>query len=217
MKVSVLLPTYNQAKHLPAALDALDKQTFRDFELIACDDGSTDETADILNGRCWVVTHSENKGTAEAINSARVFARGQYITWVSSDNVMHSDWLARLHCEVNGYGAVYSAYHCIEGESQTKVRQGVYDRSRLIESENCYFGPSFLIDARVWQSHRGGSSHDYDNWARVEEACWAKMLGIRYIDEVLCDYHRGEWNTCRRRPDLYDADHWRAEALKRRA
>ena len=48
VKVSVIIPTYNRARLLPRALDSVLEQTFRDFELIVVDDGSTDETQDIL-------------------------------------------------------------------------------------------------------------------------------------------------------------------------
>src|SRR5687768_14067358 len=102
--ISVLLPTYNQAAHLPAALAGLAAQTRRDFEVIACDDGSTDGTADILcdqgfgpMGFCFR-QHEENRGTAVAINTAAsvMSDHAKYVTWVSSDNVMHPAWLERL-------------------------------------------------------------------------------------------------------------------------
>jgi hypothetical protein len=218
--ISVLLPTYNQAVFLPDALAGIDAQTFRDFELIVCDDGSTDNTPSILKRhRGRAVIHEENRGTAAAINSAAALAAGGLLTWVSSDNVMRPDWLARLVAEMDeATGAVFSDYHWIDtelGDSRT-VCVGEYEPDRLLKSEACYFGPSFLIRREVWTDHRGGTSHDYDHWARVEEACWLKGLAIRRVPAVLCDYRRGPWAVCRRRPDLYDAGKWRAHAIERR-
>jgi glycosyltransferase involved in cell wall biosynthesis len=220
-RVSVLMPTYNQARFLPRALAGLAVQQFQDFETIICDDGSTDETPKVLatcGGR--VVTHSQNRGTAAAINTAYSMAKGELITWVSSDNVMYPNWLSSLVRHLDGNpedGAVYSAYQRIEDGVGCNVFPGDYDPGRLISSENCYFGPSFLIRREVWQEHRGGTAHDYDNWARVEEACWKSCLTIDYVPEVLCDYYKGDWNTSLRHPELYDAPKWRAEALKRRS
>lgn len=217
--VSVLMPTYNQALYLPRALIGLAEQMFRDFELIICDDGSTDSTSHILQGTsARVVTHTRNRGAAAAINSAAARASGSYMTWVSSDNVMRPDWLQTLvsHLDRTGDGAVYSAYHRIDNGQESDEFPGPYARERLISSENCFFGPSFLIRREVWQEHRGKSSHDYDNWARVEEACWARGLNIGYVNRVLCDYYAGPWCTARARPELYDAHHWRAEAITRR-
>lgn len=207
------MPTYNQAKFLPDALQALGGQTFDDFELVVCNDGSADETAAILKD-IRTVTHAENRGTAEAINSAARLATGELMTWISSDNLMDARWLETLFKRLTDkpcLAAVYSGYAVVEGESRHEVRQGEYDPSELLRSENCYFGPSFLIRREYWQEHRGGSSHDYDNWARIEESG-----PIEYVDELLCEYRRGDWTTCRRRPDLYDADHWRSEAMARR-
>lgn len=221
--VSVLLPTYNQAAFLPDALAGLDAQTFDDFELIACDDGSTDHTRDILvDGDCLTAIHTDNRGTAAAINTAAEFAMSDLLTWVSSDNVMHPDWLETLVGEMGpGVGAVYSAYERVDHGVMTFVpreeRPGPYDPARLISGESCYLGPSFLIRREVWQEHRGGNSHDYDNWLRVEEACWAKGLSIRYVDKVLCTYRCHPGQTGARFPKKYDAGHWRSEAIKRRA
>jgi hypothetical protein len=220
MRVSVLMPTYDQARFLPRALAGLAAQTFRDFEVIACDDGSTDGTAGILAAAPGVrtVTHDRNRGTAAAINSAAALASGDLMTWVSSDNVMHPEWLAALVGEVApGRGAVYSAYVRIDEKGRRReVCPGPHGEHRLVSSDECYYGPSFLIRRDVWADHRGGSSHDYDSWARVEELCRARRLKIGYVDRPLCDYHAGDWNTCRVRPDLYDAPQWRREAIGRR-
>jgi hypothetical protein len=97
------------------------------------------------------------------------------------------------------------------------VRQGPYSPKALIQSDACFVGPSFLTRREVWQEHRGGISHDLDNWLRVEEACWRRGWTLAHVDEVLCDYRRGDWNACVRRPDMYDAPKWRALAEQRRA
>lgn len=215
--ISILLPTYNQARFLPDALASLAAQT-RPYELVACDDGSTDGTADILKA-VRTVTHPVNRGTAAAINSAAQLAKGEYLTWVSSDNIMYPEWLDRLLGALRSrreWGAVYSAYRTVEEQRRRLVSQQTYNPNRLVSGDNCYFGPSFLIRREVWQEHRGGSAHDYDNWARVEEACWARGWTIGCVNQPLCDYRRGEWNTCRRHPELYDAPRWRSEAIERR-
>jgi glycosyltransferase involved in cell wall biosynthesis len=217
--ISILLPTYNQAKFLPAALAGLRAQTFRDFEVIACDDASTDETGTILaDAGIRTITHKVNHGTAYAINQAWALSGCELITWISSDNVMRPTWLETLarYLKANPHaGAVYSAYVRHEGEKATEVHPN-YPAGSLIESENSYFGPSFLIRSEVWQDHRGGTAHDYDNWARVEEACWARGWHIGYVDDLLCDYHVGPWCTARKHPERYDAGKWRAQAIERR-
>ena len=78
--VSVIVPTFNRSRYLPAALDSVFAQTFTDFELIVVDDGSTDETAAMLGGisdrRLRVVRHDTNRGIAAARNSGLSAASG---------------------------------------------------------------------------------------------------------------------------------------------
>jgi glycosyltransferase involved in cell wall biosynthesis len=227
--VSVLLPTYNQGRFLPDALAALAAQTFRDFELIACDDGSTDDTADIFCEQgfgpagCCLTSHEENRGTAAAINSAAALATGRYWTWVSSDNTHPPNWLATLAEYLDAHPkaqAVYSPYRRLDlfpdtGKTRPRVQSpGPYDPARLISGLDCYFGPSFLIRRAAWLEHREGLAHDYDWWLRFEETTDA----IGYCPEPLCDYRMGPWQTGRNRPAalLADARKWQAEAVRRR-
>jgi glycosyltransferase involved in cell wall biosynthesis len=142
--IAVLLPTYNQAAFLPDALAGLAAQTRRDFELIACDDGSTDGTAGILAAHgVRTVTHPENRGTATAINSAaaQVSDAARYLTWVSSDNVMRPDWLARLSRVLDrrpDVGAAYSSYSRVQdgrahgGAAGAVLAQGADPIGRLL-------------------------------------------------------------------------------------
>lgn len=230
MKVSVFLPTYNQVQFLERALDGLRAQTFQNFELIVCNDASSDGTQRILDSmekigaRSEVREHAENRGSAEAINTCAGGAIGDYWTWVSSDNVMTHNWLEVLVAELDGdtsLGAVFSAFTMISpGRTRGIFKRGGYRPGDLISSENCFFGPSFLIRGEVWKAaggHRGGTSHDYDHWARVEEECWSRGLGIRFLPVSLCDYYTGPWQATVARKCDYDAGRWRAEAIKRRS
>jgi glycosyltransferase involved in cell wall biosynthesis len=230
-KVSVFLPTYNQAQFLERALDSLRAQTLQDFELIVCNDASSDGTQEILakigkiGAATQVRTHEKNRGSAEAINTCMQGAQGKYWTWVSSDNAMTPNWLETLvgHLEASpSLGAVFSAFTMIRPGGGTRgiFKRHGYRPGDLISSENCFFGPSFLILGDVWRAvggHRGRTSHDYDHWTRVEEECWDRGLTLQFLPVSLCDYYTGPWQATVARKAEYDAGHWRAEAIKRRA
>ena len=93
-EISVIVPVYNVEKYLPRCLDSILAQTFRDFELILVDDGSTDASGAICeeyaarDSRIRVL-HQENQGQAAARNRALDIAQGEYIGFVDSDDYIH--------------------------------------------------------------------------------------------------------------------------------
>ena len=97
-KVSVLLPVRNGMPFLPAAIDSVLHQTFDDFELVAIDDGSTDGTAEYLQGladRRVRVLSSPAAGLALALNAGLSVARGSYVARQDADDWSAPDRLAR--------------------------------------------------------------------------------------------------------------------------
>ncbi len=91
--VSVVIPTYNRAHLLGRAIQSVLDQTYRDFELIVVDDGSTDNTEEVVEGlsdeRVKYIRHEKNKGGAAARNTGIKAAKGQYIAFQDSDD----EWL----------------------------------------------------------------------------------------------------------------------------
>lgn len=96
--VSVLMPVYNGAADLRRALDTVLGQTFRDFEVIAINDGSKDDSAALLNtvddSRVRVV-HQDNMGLAATLNRGLAMARGALIARQDQDDLSHPERFAR--------------------------------------------------------------------------------------------------------------------------
>lgn len=234
--VSVIMPTFNQYDFLPAALKALEAQRYKDYELIIVNDGSTDDTTDFLEifvgtdqpglPRVHVI-HQENAGAAQAINAGTAIARGNWWTWISSDNEQYPDYLDKLVAVAESdqaIGAVFSDYDREENgrtgpEKISNDPRPGYKLGQLIQTLNCFFGPSFLIKKQVWRAagpHTGKISHDYGHWLRVEEVCMVNGKKIAYLPEQLCLYKaHPERATVTMKAD-FDA-HWHQEqAAKRR-
>lgn len=97
--VSVVIPTYNRAYCLRRSIDSVLTQSFRDFELIVVDDGSTDETPELLQAirdpRLRVFRHDTNKGGSAAINTGIRHARSELIALQDSDDEWLPEKLAR--------------------------------------------------------------------------------------------------------------------------
>jgi len=103
---SVLVPTYNQAQYLGDALNSLLSQTDTDWEAVVINDGSTDNTREVLDTYCrkdkrFRAIHKKNGGVASALNAGLREARGEWICWLSSDDLfcrhklaIHRKWIA---------------------------------------------------------------------------------------------------------------------------
>ena len=99
--VSVIIPAYNAAPWLTELFNGLDTQSFRDFEVIFINDGSTDETANLLDSYAAShanvkVIHQPNRGVAVARNTGLDAAVGKYIAFVDADDAIAPSYLEKL-------------------------------------------------------------------------------------------------------------------------
>jgi hypothetical protein len=96
---TVIMPLYNHEAYVGHAVQSVLSQTCDDFELVVCNDGSTDKSLEIVDGfgdhRIRVID-KPNGGTVSALNSCLMNARGQYVCWLSSDDLYAPGKLA-LH------------------------------------------------------------------------------------------------------------------------
>ena len=97
--ISVVIPTYNRAYILSRALKSVLGQTLQDFEVIIVDDGSTDNTVKIVedfnDGRIHYIRHAENQGEPAASNTGIRESKGEFITFLDSDDEMVLDKLEK--------------------------------------------------------------------------------------------------------------------------
>lgn len=103
--VSIIIPCYNAEEYVLRCAQSIKNQTYTQFEAIFVDDGSTDDTAHILDVICsterrFNIIHQENQGVSSARNTGLKFARGEYIAFVDADDWVSSNWLMIL---VNGF------------------------------------------------------------------------------------------------------------------
>jgi len=96
-RVSVIIPTFNSAEYIEEALESVFEQTFQDFEIIVVDDGSTDETGEVLKkyGDRIRYIYQENNGPAGARNRGIRVARGEYIAFLDADDLWVSTKLEK--------------------------------------------------------------------------------------------------------------------------
>ena len=91
--ISVIIPTYNRAHLIGKAVKSVLSQTYQDFEIIVVDDGSTDNTEEIVKSftdyKIYYICHKHNRGASAARNTGIKASRGEYIAFLDS----HDEWL----------------------------------------------------------------------------------------------------------------------------
>lgn len=100
--ISVILPVYNVEKYLRECLDCILRQTYQDFEVLLIDDGSADSSGQICDeyaakDKRFVVIHRKNAGVSSARNLGMQKAKGEYIAFIDSDDMISDDYLEKLH------------------------------------------------------------------------------------------------------------------------
>ena len=118
---SVIIPTYNRASFVTKAVDSVLRQTFKDYEIIVVDDGSTDTTTQALEqyGRAITVIHQVNNGVSAARNAGIRKATGRWIAFLDSDDEWKENYLARqseqIRCNPNVIAFITNAINIDNG------------------------------------------------------------------------------------------------------
>ncbi len=89
-KVSICIPTYNRRDYLRETLESIFVQTYKDYEVVMVDDGSTDGTEQMIKKSKYPIRYfwQENLGVAKARNKLIELAKGEYITFIDSDDLL---------------------------------------------------------------------------------------------------------------------------------
>ncbi len=207
--VSIVLPTYNRAVRLERALQSCLDQTYARLEIIVVDDGSTDDTPDVVaqfaarDARVRSLRQPNRKLPA-ALNAGFQASRGAFLTWTSDDNQYGPDAIALMAAaleEQPDVGLVYCDYEDIADTGETR-RIRLPDPAALPQ-QNCV-GACFLYRRAVYETvgdydTRLFLAEDYDYWLRV-----ARRFLLRHLPGV-CPYRYASHPdslTARRRADV---------------
>ena len=131
MLFSVIIPLFNKAPYIKKALDSVCKQTFRDFELIVVDDGSSDDSLGIARDALgktelnYQLIHQNNAGVSTARNNGVTVSQGDYLCFLDADDwwaltfLERMDWLIKEYPEAGIYGTNY--YYVKNGKESISV------------------------------------------------------------------------------------------------
>ena len=224
--VSVIVPVYGVEAYFPACLASLFAQTFTDFELILVDDGSPDgcgalcDAAAAQDPRVRAI-HRPNGGLSAARNSGLAIARGAYIAFVDSDDLVHPDYLEQLYasCAETGADMALCAVQDVSEQGEPLLPPaltrpdgpGVFPGKELLSH---FFGPGStcytvawnkLYKAELWRTLRypEGMLHEDDAVAHL--LFWSAKT-VACVDKPLYFYRLRQGSICRTelRPAHFD-------------
>ena len=219
--VSVIIPTYNRAWVLREAIDSVLAQEFKDFELIVVDDGSTDNTGEILDSyeQDILVLRQSNKGVSAARNLGIAEAGGQLVAFLDSDDL----WLPRKLSRQVDYFNLNPDTVINQTEEiwmRNDVRVNPKDRHRkpsgMIFEHSlglCLVSPSAvmiqktLFDAVGVFDDNLPACEDYDLWLRI--SC---RYPVHLIDTPLIIKRGGHGDQLSKAPGL---DRFRIQSLEK--
>lgn len=192
--VSIYLPTRDRAALLAEAIDSALNQSLTDLELIVIDDGSVDDTPEVLrvksslDHRIRIVRHEQPQGAPAARNAAIKLARGKFLTGLDDDDLMLPRRLENLVSAWTGrHSLVCSAFWRVRGADRRKLNR----RSRVITLSNLLHynlvgNQALMLTEQV----RAVGGFDVDLVASQDYDLWTRIIG-RFGDAIriaACDY-----------------------------
>lgn len=194
-KVSVIISCFNSSKPLIPLLDSVFNQDYENFEVIAVDDCSTDNTYEVLktyakNRQNMTVLHLEkNKGLSSGRNAGYEKASGEYILFCDSDDVVTSDYISTLVKNMEEQKADLSICNFKRIKEQGKKRGQNKHKLMIFEKEKCVeeLFRQKTFDICVWNKLYKKEILDKFNIRFNEDVLYAEDIGFNYNYFKHCD------------------------------
>jgi glycosyltransferase involved in cell wall biosynthesis len=221
--VSVIIPTYNRGHCLSESIDSVLSQEYRQIELIVVDDGSTDETCELVAKYPDLVYHrlEKNSGVSHARNLGVELARGELICFLDSDDLWQKnklkiqvDWMqAHPDCKICYSDEIWirNGVRVNPMKKHRKYSGDIYQQCLAL----CIVSPSSVMLRSSLLQEVGGFDEtfpvceDYDLWLRI-----AHRYPFQFIDEKLIVKRGGHQDQLSRK--LWGMDRYRVYAMEKR-
>ena len=202
--ISVILPVYNAEKFIASSIQSILQQTYKNFELIIINDGSTDASNEIITSfkdERIKYYRQENMGMAKTLNKGIAFAKGTLIARQDADDFSYPDRLERqvdflkknpsivllgTHARIiNDSGIATGRFHKHPLSSKALQFFLLFDNPFVHSS--VMIQKSCLLDLGCYDINKPSLTQDYDLWSRI-----ARKYPVANIDSVLLDYREVE-------------------------
>ncbi len=179
MLFSIIIPTYNRADFIGKTINSVLNQTYKNFEIIVIDDGSTDNTREVVNNIKDERIHyykKENEERAAARNFGVKKAKGEYVTFLDSDDLFYENHLeeANIFLSNNKPEFMFQAYDIVHLDYKEPKRFKNHDLNQLLVSDgnvmSCHgvFIENEIAKNNLFNEDRDlSASEDYELWLRL--------------------------------------------------
>lgn len=208
--ISVIMPVYNSEKYISEAIESVCNQSYKKWELLIVNDGSTDCTSEIAEKYAKKdsrikVFHKKNEGVSMARNFALNQISGEYVTFIDSDDVYHSDRLTEIMQVFDknpGCDVVFSRHKEFEGELKVIEEPGfretkIYDENilkKVISDSKNHFACNVMLKSEIARREKFSPIHFAEDFCYIRDCAW-HCRQIAVLDEVLYFYRRDNENA----------------------
>lgn len=223
--ISIIMPCFNASRTLSSTIDRVFAQSFTDFELIIINDGSTDDSLNILNAlatkhKSIKVIDQANKGPAIARNKGLKIAKGEFIAFLDADDSWHPDFLEKLYKALTydqSTAISYCGWQNI-GLPPNQCKPFIppdYETIDKLESllRSCPWPIHAALTRKLYIDQIEGfnesltSCMDYDLWLRI--ASFNKLV---LVPEVLAYYHHHDGEQITKNRLKIALNHYRVQS-----
>ena len=224
--VSIGIPSYNHEKYISETIESILNQTFQDFEIIITDDGSSDNTVNVIkkfsDPRIKLFVFDENQGACKALNNCIINSKGEYFAYVSSDDIWKHDKLEKQVKFLNENPSIQAVFTKVEVidedgkkfEDDKHFYANVFDQENLSRDKwlnqffyrgNIICHPSIMIRKTVYDDiglydERMANLPDFDMWIR-----FCLKYNLHIYDEKLTKFRvrKDEENVSGNKPTTW--------------
>lgn len=202
MKVSVIIPLYNKRAYVQRTLESVLAQTYTDYEVIVVDDGSTDDSGEVverlIGGKAdWHILHQQNAGVAAARNAGVAASKGEFLAFLDADDWWAPTYLERMMNLITHYpeAGLYACNYWYVKTGKTHVALDIptgyfnYPKTYLEQKSMPVWTGAAMMPRRVFDEMGGFPvgiklGEDFLLWSKV-----ALRYQVAFLNEPLAYYN----------------------------
>jgi len=186
-KVSVIIPVYNTAPYLEEAVKSIFFQTLTDIEIIAVNDGSTDNSLEVLKklkslDNRLVIYNQENLGVSIARNKGIQLATGEYLYFFDSDDILSKDCLLNCYNKAISQKCDFICFDAdmfYDGIPENKRNKNNYQKKNILEPEHIYTGTI------AWELLRRKNKVSVPVWMYLIRTSYIKTNNLTFYPNII--------------------------------